>query len=138
MESWLQEFSEMMQMLVEGVEQLVTDVTKQMDQAIDSFIDTSEEIAQQVQTTFELDIEPHLNEFFDPILEAYLGFEIAVEETSQPFTHTVEPMLNDHVVCIGCRNYHGQAYNGVMLVCGMHPSGWEDEKCPDWQSTWQE
>jgi hypothetical protein len=138
MESWLQEFSEMMQTFVEDVEQLVTNVTKEMDKAIDSFIDTSEEIAQQVQNTFEFEIEPYINEFLDPILEAYLGFEIAVEERTQPFTHTVEPMLNDHSACIGCRNYHGQAYNGIMLVCGMHPSGWDDEKCPDWQSTWKE
>lgn len=128
----------MMQTLVEGVEQLVTDVTQQMDKAIDSFLDTSEEIAEQLHNTFEIEIEPHINDFFEPLLEAYLGFEIAVEETTQPFARTVEPMLNDHAVCVGCRNYHGQAYNGVMLVCGMHPSGWEDEKCPDWQSTWKE
>lgn len=128
----------MMQMLAEGVDQLVTDVTQQIDKAIDAFLDTSEEIAEQLQNTFELEIEPHINDFFEPLLEAYLGFEIAVGETTQPFTRTVEPMLNDHTVCIGCRNYHGQAYNGVMLVCGMHPAGWEDEKCPDWQSTWKE
>lgn len=63
MESWSQEFSEMMQMLAEGVDQLVTDVTQQMDKAIDAFLDTSEEIAEQLQNTFEFEIEPHISSF---------------------------------------------------------------------------
>ncbi len=35
--------------------------------------------------------------------------------------------------CLGCSNYHGQTYNGNLLVCGMHPYGWDGETCPDWQ-----
>lgn len=39
--------------------------------------------------------------------------------------------------CVGCRHYHGQAYNGVMFVCGMYPYGWEgEEKCPDRESSY--
>lgn len=105
---------------------------------LDGFIEASEEFADQMQRTIAPDLEQRLNDFFDPILEAYLGFQISVEESVQPVIHTVEPILNEHPTCVGCRNYHGQSYNGVMLVCGIHPSGWDGEKCPDWRSAWDE
>ena len=36
--------------------------------------------------------------------------------------------------CQGCRYFHGVVYNGVTLNCTIHPSGWQGDKCPDWQS----
>lgn len=33
--------------------------------------------------------------------------------------------------CNGCRNYHGQAYGGNLLICGIHPYGVEGDECPD-------
>ncbi|NJO65341.1 MAG: hypothetical protein HC836_46790 [Richelia sp. RM2_1_2] len=32
--------------------------------------------------------------------------------------------------CAGCRNFHG----ADEIVCGIHPYGWDDENCPDWES----
>ena len=138
MESWSNGFLDMMQAIVDEVEQFATEVSKDVEAMLDGLIEASEEFADQMEQAIAPDLEQRLNEFFDPILEAYLGFQIFVEESAQPMMHTVEPMLNEHPACVGCRNYHGQSYNGVMLVCGMHPSGWEDEKCPDWQSVWEE
>ena len=134
----MREFSEMLQEIVDGIDEFFTEVSKDVEQMVNTFVEASEEFAEQMQSAIAPDLEDRINEFFDPFLEAYLGFEIAIEETIQPVSHTVEPMLNDHPVCVGCRNYHGQAYNGVMLVCGMHPSGWDGEQCPDWESTWKE
>lgn len=45
------------------------------------------------------------------------------------------------IACRGCANYHGIAYGTSrdrrsVLVCGIHPSGWQqDNSCPDWQQT---
>ncbi|MBC1218767.1 hypothetical protein GNF10_27905 [Nostoc sp. UCD121] len=36
--------------------------------------------------------------------------------------------------CRGCRNFHGIEYEGVMLVCAIHPTGIEEKTCPDWKS----
>ncbi|WP_109012798.1 hypothetical protein [Nostoc commune] len=36
--------------------------------------------------------------------------------------------------CSCCRYFHGVVYNGVTLNCTIHPSGWQGDKCPDWQS----
>jgi len=138
MENWPIEILTMLESMVKDVEQFLTDTVKDINEAVEAFVEASEEIVEQMQVAFEAEIEPHINGFLDPILEAYLGFEIAVEETTQPVIHSVEPFLNDHPACVGCRHYHGQAYGGNMLVCGMHPYGWEEEKCPDWQSTWTE
>ena len=130
-----------MQSMIDRIEQFVADFGKDVEQAIDGWVDASEEWLEQVETAIAPDLEQRLSEFFDPLLEAYLGFEVAMEEsvreTVQPVVNTVEPMMNDHPTCVGCRNYHGQSYNGVMLVCGMHPSGWDGEQCPDWESFWQ-
>ncbi|WP_193200255.1 hypothetical protein [Nostoc sp. MG11] len=35
--------------------------------------------------------------------------------------------------CRGCRNFHGIKYQGVMLVCGIHPGGIESDTCPDFE-----
>ena len=138
MESWSKDFSELLEIMADEVEQFFTDIAKDVGEMVESFFEASEEIAEQMQTVFAVELEQRLGELIDPILEAYLGIELVVEETAQPMIHTVEPFLNDRPVCVGCRHYHGQTYGGTMLVCGMHPYGWEGDKCPDWQSTWQE
>ena len=43
------------------------------------------------------------------------------------------PSADSHPACINCANYHGQSYNGNLLVCAMHPNGYEDSQCPDWE-----
>ncbi|BDA76090.1 hypothetical protein CAL7716_102560 (plasmid) [Calothrix sp. PCC 7716] len=44
------------------------------------------------------------------------------EEKSQP------------IACVGCKNYHGESYNGVDLICAIHPSGYNiSSNCPDWR-----
>jgi hypothetical protein len=136
MDNWASEFLNMLQTIVEGIEQLAADVAKDVEAAVDVLVEASEDFVEQLELTIAPDLEQRLNEFFDPILEAYLGFEVTLNETVQPVVNTVEPMMNDHKACVGCRHYHGQAYNGVMLVCGMHPMGWDEEKCPDWESFW--
>ncbi|MEM7579102.1 MAG: hypothetical protein AAF316_04485 [Cyanobacteria bacterium P01_A01_bin.80] len=33
--------------------------------------------------------------------------------------------------CNGCSNYHGQVYNNNLLVCAIHPHGFDNVSCPD-------
>jgi hypothetical protein len=130
----------MLQELVEEVERFLNEVAQEVDEAVDALLEATEEIAEQWQSKLETEIEPKIDEFFAPFLDALLGIETAigtaVEETTRPVVNTVEPMINEHSACVGCRNYHGQVYGGDMLVCGMHPYGWDGEKCPDWESVW--
>lgn len=36
------------------------------------------------------------------------------------------------IACIGCTNYHGVEYGDNVLVCGIHPNGWDSDNCPDY------
>ncbi len=101
MENWSIEILTMLESMVKDVEQFLTDTVKDINEAVEGFVEASEEIVEQMQVAFEAEIEPHINGLLDPILEAYLGFEIAVEETTQPVIHSVEPFLNDHPACVG-------------------------------------
>lgn len=48
------------------------------------------------------------------------------------------PTASRPEVCQGCHNYHGIAYGyradrRTMLICAIHPYGWQGKgSCPDW------
>lgn len=126
----------MMQSLADGIEQFMDDRAKEFEAWVDEVIEATDEWFDELETAIAPDLDQAINEVLDPLLELLWGLEEQVEDSAQPLVNTVEPMLNNHPACVGCRHYHGQAYNDVMLVCGMHPYGWEGEKCPDWESFW--
>lgn len=138
MESWPDDFFHMLETFTSEVEQFFDEVGKEVNQMIDAIVEVSEEAVEQIQQAFSTEFEQQLIDFVDPLLEACLGIEDVVEDAAQPFVHTIDPILSNQPACAGCRHYHGQMYGGNLLVCGMHPYGWEDEKCPDWQSTWND
>jgi hypothetical protein len=37
-------------------------------------------------------------------------------------------------VCNGCSYYHEPAYIGDETICGVHPSGYNGDVCPDWEA----
>jgi hypothetical protein len=134
---WSNDLFEALETAAIEIEQFFTDVAKGLDEALDACLEVSEAAIDQLSDGFLSEFEHQVSGWVDPILEAYLGFEVAVGDATQPIAHTVDPMMNDHPACVGCRHYHGQMYGENMLVCGMHPYGWDSEKCPDWQSTWE-
>ncbi|MFE4107772.1 hypothetical protein [Almyronema epifaneia] len=84
-----------------------------------------EAMAEQVNAT----LEPLLATLFVDLTEW-------TEQISTPVAQTVDPFLQQHSACVGCRNYHGQVYSGELLVCAIYPYGPDQEKCPDWESAW--
>jgi hypothetical protein len=44
--------------------------------------------------------------------------------------HFVRP-----AVCANCRNYCGQTYQNIELICAIHPYGWQQDgsNCADWE-----
>jgi hypothetical protein len=124
MEKWQKDFFEVMETVADEVDQFFHGVTDMME----SFL----EITEQVQNTIVTEIDQYLDDLAEPIFEIYWELEEVIG-TEQPFPYPVEPTQQEHPACIGCCHYHGQVYNGNLLVCGMHPYGWEDESCPDWE-----
>lgn len=129
----------MLETIARDIEQFVDDVARGVDEAVESLADLSEAMMDQVEEAMapHLDaLEREMYGWLDPFMDLVTTLESSILDTTAPITQTVEPMFNEHPACVGCRHYHGQAYNGVMFVCGMYPYGWEGEKCPDWESTW--
>ena len=129
MEHWQKNFFEILETVADEVEQFFLGVTE----IVDTLFELSEEITDQVQNTIATEIDQYLQELAEPIFEVYWELEEVMGEVEQPFPYTVEPTLGENPACIGCNHYHGQVYGGNLLVCGMHPYGWEEENCPDWE-----
>jgi len=123
----------MMEAIAQEIEQFFTDVVQELGEIVEAVVEVSDDWSEQLQTAIAEEADQYLADFFDPILEAYLGVDLEIEDTSQSFPQSLEPGLNQHPACVGCRHYHGQVYSGNLLVCGMHPYGWENEHCPDWE-----
>lgn len=141
MDGWQQDLDKMAEAAAAEIERFFSGIAKDVNEVADALLEFSEEIAEQVEqaivpTADEMD--DRLDDWLEPLFLLWMGLENAVDEAASPVTRTVEPMLNQHPACVGCRNYHGQNYNGNILVCGMHPYGWDSEKCPDWESVWGE
>ncbi|MGV0027338.1 hypothetical protein ACFE35_20280 [Phormidesmis priestleyi ANT.L61.2] len=123
MEEWQKDFSELLETIADHIEGFFVEVSREVTEVVNVFVEISEELSEQAQNTFTDEFDQYITELVNPVLEAYFGFEGMVGEAAQPMMQTVEPLLNQHPVCVGCRHYHGQAYGGNVLVCGMHPYG---------------
>lgn len=127
----------MLETMAAEVEKFCQDVAKDFADAADTLIELSDEVADQIHQAIApaLDeIDEQLREWFEPFLISAIDeLETTFFDVTAPVSHTVEPLINQHPTCVGCRYYHGQVYNGVMLVCGMHPYGVEGDRdtCPD-------
>ena len=127
MEDWSKEVLEVLETVTDEVEQFFQDFTEACDLVADDFYDA---------ISTEVDI------FWQEVLEPIFGSDSALPDQNEeiysfhvytPTVNRLEAINDKHSACIGCRHYHGHIYNGNLLVCGMHPYGWEQENCPDWE-----
>jgi hypothetical protein len=126
MDDWSKEFFQMVDETIEAVDEVVTEVVITVETAVADF---------QKIVVSELDDNiPEWREWFDIERDLFSDWEEIGRHTDFYDVYPVIPSAENQPACVGCCHYHGQVYNGNLLVCGMHPSGWEDEKCPDWES----
>lgn len=152
----VQEFA---QQLSQDTEHWLEDLTYHIAQASDPLVQAADEWAEQVQDALEPEIErliddlnhviqpleitithqvdevaEQLDTLIEPMVARLLDLDPWLDRVSAPINSVVEPMLQDHPACVGCRNFYGQAHGGNTLVCAMHPFGPdEDRHCPDWE-----
>ncbi len=140
MDDWSKQLEETLDTMAGNLEQFFLGLTDEAESWANSVMDFSEAIASQIEGYIPPDFDQQVNEFLEPVLVGLTELEAAIEQTveaaSQPLAYTINPILNHHAACVGCRHYHGQIYGDQMLVCGMHPYGWDADTCPDWQSSW--
>lgn len=110
----------------------VTEIVQELPEFPENFLREAEEFGAELNQIILTEIEDIFQQFIDPIWE----FEIEVDEVNpeaEIFINYVQPTPEQYPACIGCKNYHGYVYGGNVLVCGMHPYGWDDKDCPDWE-----
>jgi hypothetical protein len=136
MEGWQQDLVKMLETITAEIEAFFDGVVKEVNSATESLVELSDQVTEQIEQAIAptLDqIDDRFADWLEPFILAITSLEEVISDAAAPVTHTVEPFLNQHPVCVGCRHYHGQSYGENMLVCAMHPHGIEEgvETCPD-------
>jgi hypothetical protein len=115
-------------------------VAKDVSQAIEGLVvEVEDNLNQEVENFFQ-EIDDFVVQLLQPLIEQEEDFEETIFfeqdfslEVDFDFDYpTLKPNAQKHSACIGCTNYHGKIYGGNLLVCAMHPYGWDDDYCPDW------
>jgi hypothetical protein len=124
MKNWQKDFWETVQTVADEVERFFLG----MGEMVDTVFEITEEITEQLQNTIATEIDQYLQEFYWELED------MVVDDLDPAFPYPVEASASQNPACIGCRHYHGQVYGGNLLVCAMHPYGWDSENCPDWEA----
>ena len=146
MDDWLKqlqdEFSAATKEAGELLEEVTRETAKETEKAADQLLEVSTSVMDEVDRVIGPAISSWSNQIDDSLEAGFLYLDQHLtpwlEELAAPVTHTVNPWLQNHPTCVGCRNYHGTAYGDQMMVCAMHPYGPETESCRDWESVWPE
>ena len=95
-----------------------------------------EEFAEEIENNVGTEIDQFFQDVFESVFDIYAELEELTGEPEDSFTYTchIPATAEKNPACRGCSNYHGQVYGNSLLVCGMHPYGWNTENCPDWES----
>lgn len=127
-----------LQAAVGQADAIADEVEKQLRPTLEQWVDDLGQSLEPLEENLDQEIErfsEEFSEFVTPVVEPLAqALENWIEAMAAPMASHIDPMINDHPTCIGCKHYHGQAHGGNMLVCAMYPYGPETESCPDWQS----
>lgn len=124
MDDWQKEFWDVVDSVAQGIEQFVQDVTQAVEEIHNEMATDIEQFFEEV---FSVELELRIDE--NDLFPDHWG-----ELSDWLVNPRVEPDPTTHPSCVGCQNYHGRIYGGNLLVCAMHPYGWQNESCPDWES----
>ena len=139
MNDWQDEWRKQIEKSAAEMEDFFTEVGEATELLVDEMTQSVGSLFEQLEVDFGKEVEDFIHNFVDVIVTTSDDIEAALSEEwddfiDEDFTsvsyHT--PSARSHPACIGCANYHGQVYNGNLLVCAMHPQGYEDTSCPDW------
>lgn len=138
MEDWHKDFFAALATVTAEIEQFFQEVGETVEAVADEIGEAIEAVGEEMQGAMSPEVDRYLHELFDPFIEISVEFEDVdfedwLEDTEFAINPKVEPSQEEHSACIGCQHYHGRMYSGNLLVCAMHPYGWDDENCPDWE-----
>jgi hypothetical protein len=150
MHNWIKEFWDFIENTSKETDRWFQETSQQVEEVVDAIAQMSDEVSLQIQEAIATEIDRTIDEFLEPFEESFDSFDdIDVSSPANSYEsissfHSLTtldslprylpPTPNRNPACIGCRHYHGYVYQGTMMVCGMHPYGWDTEDCPDWEA----
>lgn len=133
-----QDWLKLLETAAHDVEQLMKDTADQVAEAADVLMQVPLAIAEQVEEAIATEVDQFLDDLLDwlqPPMHLNVRFDMEWQGNGlEPWVEVVEPGQGNQASCVGCHHYHGRIYNDHLLVCGMHPYGWDGSDCPDWES----
>ena len=147
MDDWQQNWWEILEKTASDVEKLMEDIGNAVELFTEEVGETIEDFVEQLQDSLVSEIDKCVEDIFGTLINTNVEAEIVIledidyadnldyfsEELDFIGIHKEKPNLEKNPACIGCQHYHGHVYSGNLLVCGMHPYGWTDDNCPDWE-----
>lgn len=139
MNDWQDEWWKQIEKTAAEIEVFFTEVGETTELLVEEVSDNLSSVFEQLQLDVTEEVEEFIQNFVDVIITTSDEIDAAISNewsgfVDEDFTrvsyHT--PSTESHPACINCANYHGQVYNGNLLVCAMHPHGYEGSNCPDW------
>ncbi len=118
------QFDRLVERSVEWSEEVATEMTDAIaDVVIDMMTQVTTQVSAQTQAFLDTDLDTFLDILIQPLTVESL--EDWINAVSTP-NHYSGVAIKPHPLCANCKNFHGQAYNDISLVCGMHPHGIAD------------
>ena len=143
MDDWQQEWWKKFEKTAAEMEAFLLEVGEVAESFADEVGETIEDFVEQFQEVVVTEVDSFIQDFLDAIAETSDDMESAIWEDLDDFTEDYDfmgvgfqqPTPDINPACFNCANYHGRIYNENLLVCGIHPYGWDDENCPDWEES---
>ena len=143
MDDWQQEWWKQLEKTAADMEKFFVDVEEATESFVDEISENVSSFVEQFQSGIIEEVDSIVRDFIDVVIatsdeiDSALGeeWENFADDDFTDFTSVSyhQPSAKSHPACTNCANYHGQSYNGNLLVCGMHPYGWDGDDCPDWE-----
>lgn len=139
MNDWQDEWWKQIEKTAVEMEKIFNEAGEATESLLEEASENLGSFLEQFQVGFAEEVEDFVHNFVDVIITTSEEIDAALFDEWENFVdddftsvsyHT--PSTQSHPACINCVNYHGQAYNGNLLVCAMHPHGYEGNSCPDW------
>lgn len=142
MNDWQKDWWQQVEQTTVSIEKFFQDINEAVVSFTEEVSEAVEELGEQLQSTVIIEVDTLVDDLIDLISETSVEFEASFWEDLDYLVNDTDfvdvtletPGEDNHAACVGCRHYHGQAYNGQVLICGMHPYGVEDHYCPDWEA----
>ena len=140
MDDWQKEWWKQVEKTATDMENFLVDVGEAAESVVEDIGDNVNSFLGEFGINLAEEVDTFIENLVDVIVTTTEEIDAAFEENwddliDDDFTNvSFHPAsLTNNPACINCLHYHGQSYNGNLLVCAMHPEGWNDENCPDWE-----